>query len=129
MKQTRNTAQRDLIRRIMLGNKSHPTAEEVLVLAQAENPSISFGTVYRNLNLLSETGEILRLHMPDSPDHYDSTLAPHYHFLCHRCNKLQDIDLPYDPTLNNAAPEGCLTASHQLTLIGLCAECQAEIKS
>lgn len=58
MKQSRNTSQRQLVRDLLEGNFSHPTADEIYELARKANPSISRGTVYRNLNLLADSGEI-----------------------------------------------------------------------
>mgnify|MGYP001157441651 CR=1 FL=1 len=125
MKQSRNTSQRQLVRDLLEGNFSHPTADEIYELARKANPSISRGTVYRNLNLLADSGEILRLNMPIGPDHYDSRTHPHYHFLCRCCGRVIDTGLPYDSSLNLAAPElpGCKTESHRLILIGLCPQC------
>jgi len=61
----------------MENNYSHPTADEVYEMARKGNPNISRGTVYRNLNLLAENGEIARLNMPIGPDHYDCQ-TPHH---------------------------------------------------
>lgn len=125
MKQTRNTPQRQLIRGLMEGNRTHPTADEIYELARRKNPTISRGTVYRNLNLLSESGEIRRLSMPVGPDHYDSQMQNHYHFLCRCCNRVFDTGLPYDDQLNLVTPgiPGCKTEWHRLILVGLCPEC------
>lgn len=125
MKQIRNTSQRRLIRELLESNYTHPTADEVYELARSKNPSISRGTVYRNLNFMADNGEILRLRMPFGPDHYDSCTQNHYHFLCRSCNKVIDSELGYYDALNLAAPgtEGCKIETHRLILIGLCPDC------
>ena len=41
--------------------KDHPTADTVYQEIRNIIPNISLGTVYRNLSLLSDRGEILRL--------------------------------------------------------------------
>ena len=43
------------------GRKDHPTADMLYTDVRKEFPNISLGTVYRNLSLLSELGEIKRL--------------------------------------------------------------------
>ena len=48
--------QREEIINILKESYSHPTAEEVYLLAKEKNPNISLGTVYRNLKLLTEEG-------------------------------------------------------------------------
>ena len=58
--QNRNSAQRSLILDIMAGNKTHPTANEIYEEARKKHPHISRGTVYRNLNFLVDSKNILR---------------------------------------------------------------------
>ena len=50
----RYSRQRELIYEAVLGSDQHPTAEMVFQWLKPENPSLSLGTVYRNLNLLTE---------------------------------------------------------------------------
>ena len=126
MSQVRNTLQRDLVREAMHENYAHPTAEEIFSMIHAKHPHVSFATVYRNLNLLAEQGEISRLPMPEGPDHYDITTARHYHFLCKKCHRIIDTDIPYADNFDHIAPEGCTTEGHILTLLGVCADCQNE---
>ncbi len=127
MSQVRNTLQRELVREVMNENYTHPTAEEVFEQIHQKHPHISFATIYRNLNLLADQGELARLHMPEGPDHYDITTKPHYHFLCRNCHRIVDIDIPYSADFDVFCPEGCQTESHILTLIGLCDHCTKEI--
>ncbi len=124
MRQIRNTLQRDMVREVMENNHTHPTAEEIYKLIHPHHPTVSFATVYRNLNLLARHGEILRLHMPEGPDHYDCTTKPHYHFLCRKCNRIVDAQIPYNNDFNAICPPGCQTETHVLTLVGLCPDCQ-----
>lgn len=125
MKQTRNTPQRSLILGLMENNYNHPTADEVYELARKQEPHISRATVYRNLNLLAEMGEIRRLSMPDGPDHFDCRMTNHYHFLCRSCKKVVDTILPYNEMLNfaEAGLPGYRTEWHRLVLVGFCPKC------
>ena len=121
----RNTRQRELIIRLMDGNYDHPTADEIYELARKEDPRISRGTVYRNLNLLAETGWIRRLAVNGGADHYDCRLKDHYHFVCRNCNKVFDTPIPYADSLNHTpvGMDGFKTEWHNLLLIGLCPAC------
>ena len=65
----RYSKQREAIRTYLLSTKSHPTAEAVYYNIKNEYPKISLGTVYRNLNLLVEQGQALRLDCGDGVDH------------------------------------------------------------
>ena len=67
-------------------------------------PNISLGTVYRNLNLLADTGEILRLQVGDKTDHFDYDTSPHHHFVCKKCGAVMDLAMPsIDSVMETAA--------------------------
>ena len=53
--------QREAIKTFLAGRYDHPTAETVYLGIKEEFPNISLGTVYRNLSLLSDIGEIQKL--------------------------------------------------------------------
>ena len=59
--------QRESIKVCLQGRKDHPTADMLYTDVRKEFPNISLGTVYRNLSLLSELGEIKRLTTGDGP--------------------------------------------------------------
>ena len=84
--------QREAILLYLRSTKSHPTAENVYTEIRKEFPKISLGTVYRNLNLLVDQGEILRLNCGDGVEHFDAKTEPHNHFACRTCGAV--IDLP-----------------------------------
>ena len=86
--------QREMIMEYLKSTTAHPTAETVYMNVRSTNPKLSLGTVYRNLKLLSEAGEIQRLSCGDGIDRFDATVAPHCHFLCDRCGSVQDVDMP-----------------------------------
>ena len=69
----------------------HMTAEEIYMKAKKIQPSIAVGTVYRNLGLMAEAGQIRRISMVNAPDRYDRTLLPHEHLVCQSCGELSDI--------------------------------------
>lgn len=121
----RNTKQRQLVFDLVTNYATHPTADEIYERARDQDPRISRGTVYRNLNVLSEAGEIRKLHMPAGPDHFDCRMDDHYHFLCRSCNKVVDVKLTYKEQLNETPPglDGYTTEWHRLILVGLCPDC------
>ncbi|MCR5763071.1 MAG: transcriptional repressor [Treponema sp.] len=125
--ENRYSAQRDLILKIMDGNKNHPTADEIYDLARQADPHISRGTVYRNLNLLVEKGQVLRISVPNNADHYDSTLRQHYHFHCIRCNCVYDIpDFDLSEIINverKLSGAGYKSICHSIVFEGTCPNC------
>ena len=50
--------QRQAIMDYLCSTKEHPTAETVYTNVRLNYPNVSLGTVYRNLNLLADEGEI-----------------------------------------------------------------------
>lgn len=120
----RYSRQRELIYEAVLRSDQHPTAEMVFQWLKPENPSLSLGTVYRNLNLLTEEGRLVR--MPFPVERYDADTRRHVHFHCDKCGGVFDMELPYDPRLDEQA---CRESAHQVTghrmmFHGLCVHCK-----
>jgi len=89
----RSTIQKSLISDAVLSMDNHPTADEIYAEVLKRCPTISKGTVYRNLNQLAESGEILRVQVANAPDRYDHTLGNHSHFYCRGCGRVYDYQL------------------------------------
>ena len=108
---------------------SHPTADEVYVMVRKILPRISLGTVYRNLEILSEMGLILKLEIDGNQKHFDGNCEKHHHIRCINCNCVFDINpetVKIDYSLNN--PEGCKIIDYSFHFIGLCKECIKKIQ-
>lgn len=73
----RKTIQRVLTLKAVQSMQSHPTADEVYEAVLPEHPNISRGTVYRNLNQLSEDGEIHEMEVPGGADRFDHCCDEH----------------------------------------------------
>lgn len=117
--------QRECIKEYLLQTKSHPNAEDVYMHIRESFPSISLGTVYRNLNFLVARGEILRLAYDDESIHYDGNINPHYHFVCRNCRKVIDlhmVDLSHINILAEAHFKGKIEG-HSIFFSGLCSKC------
>ena len=56
--------QRESIKHYLMTTKEHPTADTVYMHVKKEFPNISLGTVYRNLNLLTDIGEAIKYLLP-----------------------------------------------------------------
>ena len=53
--------QRESIKEFLMTRTDHPTADTVYENMKSIYPNISLGTVYRNLSLLSDLGEIKKI--------------------------------------------------------------------
>ena len=74
--------QRESIKDYLNSTTEHPTADTVYLNVRKEFPNISLGTVYRNLNLLAEIGDAIKIPTPNGGDRFDGRTIPHYHFCC-----------------------------------------------
>ncbi len=78
-----------LIKEIVITSHTHPTAEEIFLIAKSRNSKISLATVYNNLKKLVESGEIKKISTDEGKDRYDDT-EPHAHLVCTRCGEITD---------------------------------------
>lgn len=120
--------QREAILTYLRSTKEHPTAEMVYSELRVEYPRLSLGTVYRNLNLLAECGEILRLNCGDGTDHFDAAVRPHNHFICKKCGRVMDLDMPSLEFIDEKAAENFSgnVQGHQIYFYGECKDCIRE---
>ena len=105
----KHSRQRDCIKEFLIGRHDHPTADMVYAHVREEFPHISLGTVYRNLSLLSEIGEIM----------------PHYHFTCNCCGSVEDLEFEQAPDFSGVLPMNFSGIIEQINLDfnGTCEAC------
>ncbi len=122
----RETKQRKAILRILQDTRAHPTADSIYEEVKKEIPHISKGTVYRNLKILKENGEVSELHLKGTRSRFEVAQVRHYHFRCEQCGKVEDVDLPVDERLDQKAAHrtGFKIYYHQLEFRGVCLDCQ-----
>lgn len=127
MKKQRNSRQRKLILDIVASRHDHPTADQIYLDVRIQDNQISRGTVYRNLGILSENGEITNVKVP-AADRYDSRLDKHYHMFCTGCKKVFDVPLEYQKLYDEQVEKetGFKISRHRLVFEGLCQECILE---
>jgi Fur family peroxide stress response transcriptional regulator len=85
--------QRESIKENLMHRSDHPTADMVYSDIRKIYPNISLGTVYRNLSLLSDLGEIRKLVTSDGAVRFDADTSPHNHFTCRKCGAVLDLDM------------------------------------
>ena len=111
----------------LMTTDKHPTADQVYMHVKQEFPNISLGTVYRNLNLLTDIGEAVKISTPDGGDRFDGRLEPHNHFLCTKCGRLLDLELDMKASRKSTVSrrknfDGRITSSSTL-FYGECSDC------
>lgn len=121
----KHSRQREMIKDFLITRKDHPTADVVYMNVRQQNPNISLGTVYRNLTLLADIGEIQRLRVGDGVDHFDADTSPHYHFVCTECGSVIDLEMESIDSIVDLAGanfDGQI-AGHVTYFYGTCKNC------
>ena len=123
----KHSRQREAIRENLMHRCDHPTAEMVYMDIKEDFPNISLGTVYRNLALFEETGEVIAVATVDGQKRYDATADPHTHFICECCKNVIDVETPQPfsemyKALRNE--HGFEADHHSLTFYGRCDKCR-----
>ncbi len=121
---TRETRQRRVIYEAVSNSTEHPTAETIFETVRATMPTISLGTVYRNLNVLKDRGLLIELSGADRRGHFEANLTPHAHFSCIRCGAISDVfDCPAPQWEGHSCLEGFTVEECRLEFRGLCPHC------
>jgi len=123
---TKQFRKRNAILDYLRHTDTHPSAEMVYNHLKQSIPDLSLGTVYRNLSMFKDKGEITSLGTVNGVERFDGNTAPHVHFVCTGCDAVADL-----PRI--AVPEALNQEVHtqtggqinmcQLTFIGQCKKC------
>jgi Fur family transcriptional regulator, ferric uptake regulator len=122
----RITKQRQMILDQLRRLKSHPTADDLYHQLRQQMPRISLGTVYRNLEILSQEGLIQKLDMGGTQKRFDGNVQNHCHLRCQQCGRVDDIHLSPGREMEAEAERVSAYANlrHRLEFIGICPDCQ-----
>lgn len=116
--------QKELILKAVKECHVHPTADEVYFMLKMENPNLSLGTVYRNLNKFAEKGDLLKIQFPGGPDRFDGNTIEHFHMKCTECGKISDVFVNEMPIIKSDDLEGCEVEYCDIYFQGTCKLCQ-----
>lgn len=123
----RSTIQRSLVLETVKDLRCHVTADEVYDTIVKKHPDISRGTVYRNLNLLSDMGQIRKVEVPNGADCYDYQCHKHYHARCIKCGRVFDVEMEFIEDLESHIKDtrGFKLTGHDIIFKGICLDCDA----
>ena len=86
------TQQRIEIAQILFAKPQHLSAEQVLVMVNADNSVVSKATVYNTLGLFAGKGLINEVIVDPAKVFYDSNTTGHHHFYNVDSGELTDVD-------------------------------------
>lgn len=122
----RNTRQRQQIYELLARSRSHPTADWVYQQLKPDFPSLSLGTVYRNLRVLCEEGSVRELRAGGTlMSRFEGRTETHPHVVCRKCGAIEDCDIAIDAQLETRAARATAfhVEHHHLSFVGLCPQC------
>jgi Fe2+ or Zn2+ uptake regulation protein len=121
----RRSRQREVILGVVCSTDTHPTADWIYEQVRRQIPTISLGTVYRNLKVLKEEGAVVELDYGASHSRFDARTSKHSHFRCENCGRVFDLDLPDGLGWEGAVGQttGFTVHRHRLEFYGKCSAC------
>ena len=125
----RLTSQRKTILETVQKMCSHPTADEVYQKVRDALPKVSLGTVYRNLESLSEAGFIRKVEHAGAAKRFDGNLHPHQHIRCIHCGEIQDFhESPEMAEMVSKHIDTDFTIlGHVIEVQGVCPQCRKKM--
>ena len=122
--------QREAILDVLRSTREHPSADWIYDQIKGVIPSISLGTVYRNLQQLVQAGLIKAFQFQNKKVRYDGNIEHHLHFICERCQRVEDYS---SENLHERLEQLCqsipASVSHsELFLYGTCKKCSSTLE-
>lgn len=127
----RITPQRYAILDYLIENDTHPTADTIYHDLSDRFPNMSVATVYNNLRLFTKVGFVKEMKYGDASSRFDFATTEHYHAICEKCGKIEDIYYPGLEDVKSVTEEltGFKVSSHRMEIYGLCSDCQEKEQS
>jgi Fur family peroxide stress response transcriptional regulator len=126
--QYRITPQRLAILKVLAESKGHPSVDSIYEQVKKSFPTTSLATIYKNVAVLRDLGQLLELGFSDDCNRYDGNKPyDHPHVVCTVCKKILDPDMSSlaDMTEELTRETGFTITHHRLDFFGICPDCQA----
>ncbi|HOK03839.1 MAG TPA: transcriptional repressor [Victivallales bacterium] len=127
----RLTKQRKVIIDYLRSLKNHPTADDLFQPLKKRLPSMSLGSLYRNLDVLTKSGIITKLESFGETKRYDGNIEEHFHFQCIKCGSVSDYEnqklYEIRKNLSSILPSSPTITSLSIDLKGICEKCKRTI--
>ncbi|NTW81939.1 MAG: transcriptional repressor [Chlorobiaceae bacterium] len=124
----RYSRQRERLLAILRSTENHPTAIWLYDWMKPEFPSLSLGTVYRNLAILIEQGVVRKIDAGSTFDRFEAKTSPHYHLICRKCGTITDFEKRFFPEIDDEIRRSTdfTIEGHRIDFFGTCADCRGK---
>ena len=86
------TFQRQVIYEAVVDSRQHPTPELIYEQVRQRIPSISLGTIYKNVKTFLDSGVLKEVTLHHGSLRLESNMTPHHHLVCSSCKAIFDIE-------------------------------------
>jgi len=121
------THQRQVIYRALAATNEHPTPEAVYAMVKRQIPSVSLGTIYKNIRTFTEAGLLTEVNLLHESLRLDANLESHHHLVCIECKSVSDLP-EQEIKPRGDIPAGFQVQRYQVEVLGLCAKCSSKSK-
>jgi Fur family ferric uptake transcriptional regulator len=123
------------VEELLQGSEECFTAEEIHARLRATGRRIGLATVYRSVNLLSETGAIQRIDAGDGKARYEAAERDptdhHHHLICRSCHRVlkyaqfseEELELMNRTERRLSERFGFRITGHRIYFEGVCPDC------
>ena len=121
------TFQRQVIYEAVVDSREHPTPELIYEQVRQRIPSISLGTVYKNVKTFLDSGVLKEVTLHHGSLRLESNMTPHHHLVCSSCKAIFDIEeSAVEPVRLPASklPAGFSIKQCRVEFTGECKSCQ-----
>lgn len=118
----RYSKQREVVYNVLCATDAHPDVSYIYREARKILPSISLGTVYRNLDELCLSKRAKRIGVEGSAERFDAKTHSHAHFVCTVCGMVLDVE---EPTVAVECRHGDVERA-EVMLYGVCEHCKIQ---
>lgn len=116
----RPSVQRIEVVQYLMGNRTHPTVDDIYTALSGRMPMLSRTTVYNVLRVLVENGVVLELLVDGQSSRYDIDVSAHAHFRCTKCGRIFDVVMP---VISNEIGGGFQVERTDVYYYGVCPDC------
>ena len=123
-KPLRYSRQREEIYQYLLASEEHPSAEMIYQDLRKRMTNLSLATVYRNLRVLEELGQVRRGNNPPRKEGHDAHCPPHPPLFFIGCGRVLDLPKQLLQRVGDTKElENCQVQWISLSFGGVCAQC------
>jgi Fur family peroxide stress response transcriptional regulator len=124
------TFQRQVIYEAVVDSREHPTPELIYEQVRQRIPSISLGTIYKNVKTFLDSGVLREVTLHHGSLRLESNMTPHHHLVCSLCKAIFDIEeSAVEPVQlpTSELPEGFSIKQCRVEFVGECKSCQTAL--